>query len=88
MLLNFVRALACRVVKNLLDHHRSFTIAILCEGPATISLVDIIRNHSGLLKESWPDSSSDSFLPNKDCDESYGRALKFTGINEYSLIPE
>ena len=44
-------------------------MAILYEGPATISLVDVIRNHSGLLQESWPDSSSDSYLPNKDCDE-------------------
>ena len=44
-------------------------MAILYEGPATISLVDVIRNHSGLLQESWPDSSNDSFLPNKDCDE-------------------
>ena len=44
-------------------------MAILYEGPATINLVDVIRNHSGLLQESWPDSSSDSYLPNKDCDK-------------------
>ena len=44
-------------------------MAILYEGPTTINLVDVIRNHSGLLQESWPDSSSDFYLPNKDCDE-------------------
>ena len=66
MLLNFVHALARRVVKNLLEHHKSFTMAILYEGPATINLVDVIRNHSELLQ---PDSSSDSYLPNKNCDE-------------------
>ena len=44
-------------------------MVILYEGPATINLVDVIRNHSGLLPKSWPDSSSDSYLPNKDCDE-------------------
>ena len=70
MLLSLVCALTCRVVKNLLEHHKSFTMAILCEEPATINLVDVIRNHSGLLQESWPDSSSDSFLPNKECDKS------------------
>ena len=42
---------------------KSFTMAILYKGPATINLVDVIRNHTGLLQESWPDSSS------KDCDE-------------------
>ena len=65
-----------RVVKNLLEHRKSFTIAILCEGPATINLVDMIRNHSGLLQESWSDSSSDSYLPNKDCDESLRAGTK------------
>ena len=69
VLLSFTRALIHRVVKNLLEHHKSFTMAILCNGPATVNLVDVIRNHSGLLQESWPDSSSDSYLPNKDCDE-------------------
>ena len=44
-------------------------MAILYEGPTTINLIDVIRNHSGLYQESWPDSSSDSYLPNKDCDE-------------------
>ena len=44
-------------------------MAILYEGPAIINLVDVIRNHSGLLQESWPDSSSYSYLPNKECDE-------------------
>ena len=68
VLLGFTCALARRVVKNLLKHHKSFTMAILCEGPTTINLVDVIRNHSGLLQESWPDSSSDSYLPNKDFD--------------------
>ena len=70
MLLNFARALACRVVKNLLKHHKSFTMAILYEGPTTINLIDVIRNHSGLEQESLSDSSSDSYLPNKDCDKS------------------
>ena len=69
MLLSFARALARRVVKNLLEHHKSITMAILYEGPATITLIDVIRNHSGLLQESWPDSSSNSYLPNKDCDD-------------------
>ena len=69
VLLSFTRALAHRVVKNLLEHHKSFTMAILCEGPPTINLIDMIRNHSGLLQEYWPDSSSNSYLPNKDCDE-------------------
>ena len=63
----------------LLEH---FTMAILYEGPTPINLIDMIRNHSGLLQESWPDSSSDSYLPNKDGDEIYGQALKFIGINE------
>ena len=44
-------------------------MAILYEGPTTINLVNMIRNHSGLLQESWPDSSSNSYLPNKDYDE-------------------
>ena len=69
VLLSFGRALAHRVVKNLLEHHKSFTMTILCEGPTTINLIDVIRNHSGLLQESWPDSSSDSYLPDKECDE-------------------
>ena len=56
-------------VKNLLKHHKSFTMAILYKGPATINLVNVIRNHSGLLQESWPDSSSDFYLLNKDCDD-------------------
>ena len=37
----FCHALAYRVVKNLLEHHESFTMAILYEGPATINLVDV-----------------------------------------------
>ena len=41
-------------------------MAILYEGPATINLVNVIWNHSGLLQS---DSSSDSYLLNKDCDE-------------------
>ena len=76
VLLSFMRALACRVLKNLLKHHKSFTIAILCERHATINLVDMIRNHSGLLQESWPDSSSNSYLPNMDCDESLWAGTK------------
>ena len=76
MLLSFARALARRVVKNLLEHHKSFTIAILCERPATINLIDMIRNHSGLLQESLSDSSSDSYLPNKDCDENLREGTK------------
>ena len=48
---------------------KHFTMATLYEGPTTINLVDAIRNHSELLQESWPDSSIDSYLPNKDCDE-------------------
>ena len=66
VLLSFMHALALRVVKNLLERHKSFTMAILCEGPTTINPIDVIRNRSGLLQESWPDSS---YLPNKDCDE-------------------
>ena len=66
VLLSFACALACRVVKNLLEHHKSFTMAILYEGPATINVIDVIRNHSELLQ---PDSSSDSYILNKDCDE-------------------
>ena len=69
VLLSFMCALVRRVVKNLLKHHKSFTMAVLCEGPATINLVNMIRNHSGLLQESWPDSSNDFYLPNKDFDE-------------------
>ena len=69
MLLSFACALAHRVVKNLLKHHKSFTMAIQCKGPATINLVDVIRNHSELLQEYCPDSSNDSYLPNKDYDE-------------------
>ena len=69
MLLSFTCAFARRVIKNLFKHHKSFTMAILCKGPATINLVNMITNHLGLLQESWPDSSSDSYLPNKDCDE-------------------
>ena len=69
MLLSFARAFACRVVKNLLEHHKSFTMAILCERLTAINLVDVIRNNSGLLQKSWHYSSSDSYLPNKDCDE-------------------
>ena len=60
VLLNFTCALAHRVVKNLLQDHKSFTMATLCKRPATINLVNVISNHSGLLQESWPDSSSDS----------------------------
>ena len=67
--IEFVCALVHRVVKNLLKHHKSFTMAILYEGPTTINLVNVIRNHSGLWQESWPNSSSDSYLPNKNCDE-------------------
>ena len=52
VLLNVAHALARRVVKNLLKHHESFTMAILYKGPTTISLVNVIRNHSGLLQES------------------------------------
>ena len=51
-------------------------MAILYKGPATINLVDMIRNHSGLLQESWPDSCSDSYLPNKDRDEILGAGTK------------
>ena len=69
VLLSFTCTLVHRVVKNLLEHHKSCTMAILYEGPTTINLVDVIRNHSVLLQESLPDSSSDSYLPNKDCDE-------------------
>ena len=69
MLLSFACALARTVVKNLLEHHKSFYHGHPYEGPATIKLVDVIRNHSGLLQQSWPDSSSDSYLPNKYCDE-------------------
>ena len=76
VLLSFARVLARRVVKNLLEHHKSFTMAILYEGPATINLVNMMKNHSGLLQESWPDSSSDSYLPNKDCDESLQAGTK------------
>ena len=47
VLLSFARALVRRVVKNLLEHHKSFTMAILYEGPAAINLVGVIRNHSG-----------------------------------------
>ena len=52
----------------LLEH---FTMAILYEEPATINLIDVIRNHTGLSQESWPDFSSNSYLPNKDCDEIF-----------------
>ena len=76
VLLSFARALAHKVVKNLLEHHKSFTMTILYKGLTTINLVDVIRNHSGLLQESWPDSSSDSYLPNKDCDESLRAGTK------------
>ena len=69
VLLSFTHALACRVVKNLLKHHESFTIAILYKEPTTINLVDGIRNHSEQLQESWPDSSSNTYLPNNDCHE-------------------
>ena len=70
VLLNFAHALSCRVVKNLLEHHKKFYHGFpIYEDPATISLVNMIRNHSGILQESWPDSFSDSYLPNKDCDE-------------------
>ena len=69
MLVSFAHALARRVVKNFLKHPKSFTKAILYKRPSTINLVNMIRNHSGLLQESWPDSSSDSYLPNKGCDE-------------------
>ena len=48
---------------------KHFTLAILYEGPTTINLVNVIRNHSGLLQEPWPDSSSNSYLPNKDRDK-------------------
>ena len=43
VLLSFVCALVRRVLKNLLEHHKSFTMAILYDGPATINLVDMIR---------------------------------------------
>ena len=76
VLLSFVCALARRVVKNLLKHHKSFTMAILYKGPASINLVDMIRNHSGLLQESWPDSSNDSYLPNKDCGKTLWAGTK------------
>ena len=69
MLLSFACALARRVVKNLLEHYKRFYYGHLYEGLTTINLIDMIRNHSGLLQESWPDSSSDSYLSNKDCDE-------------------
>ena len=77
VLLSFERALARRVVKNLLEHHKIFTMAILYKRPATINLIDVIRNHSGLLQESWPDSPSDSYLPNKGCDEILRAGTKF-----------
>ena len=67
MPLSFACALARTIIKNLLEHHKSFTMAILYEGPATINLVNMIRNHSELLQEYWHDSSSDSFL--SDCYE-------------------
>ena len=62
VLLSFVHALAHRVVKNFLKHHEKFTMAILCKEPATIILVNMVWNHSGLLQESWPDSSSDTYV--------------------------
>ena len=80
MLLSFACALARTIIKNLLEHHKSFTMAILYEGPATINLVNMIRNHSELLQEYWHDSSSDSFY--QIVMRFYGRALKFTGINK------
>ena len=69
MLLSFACALVHRVVKNLLEHYKRFYRGHLYEGLTTINLVNMIRNHSGTLQESWPDSSSDSYLSNKDCDE-------------------
>ena len=86
VLLSFARAPACRVVKNLLKHHKSFTMAILYEGPTTINLIYVIRNHSGLLQESWPDSFSDSYLPNKDCDEILQAGTKI--FKNKRAIPE
>ena len=86
VLLSFTRALARRVIKNLLKHHKSFTMAILCKGPATINLVDMITNHSRLLQESWPDSSSDSYLPNKDCNEILQASTKI--YRNKWLIPD
>ena len=75
-----------RLVKNLLEHQKSCNMAILYEGHATINLVDLIRNHSGLLQESWPDSSSNSFLPNKDCDEILWAGTKIYRNNR--VIPD
>ena len=65
VLLSFVHALARRVVKNYVKHHEKFTMAIVYEEPATINQVDVIWNHSGLLQESWPDSSSDTYVLTK-----------------------
>ena len=62
VLLSFKHTLTLRIVKNLLKHHEEFTMAILYEEPTTIILVDVILNHSGLLQESWPDSSSDTYI--------------------------
>ena len=61
MLLSFACALTRKVVKNLLKHHKKFYHGhpmYLYEQPATINFVNVIRNHSGLLQESWPDSST------------------------------
>ena len=46
--------------------------------PATIDFWcdDVIQNHTGIL----PRFFADSYLPNKGCDEIYGRALK---LQEY-----
>ena len=82
VLLSFVCALAHRVVKNLLEHHKSFTMAILYKGPASINLVDMIRNHSGLLQESWLIPPMISIYQIRIVVRFYGQALKFKGTNE------
>ena len=57
-------------------------MAILYELPAIINLVDVIRNHSGLLQESWPDSPPViAIYQIRIVMRFYGWALKFTAIN-------
>ena len=81
VLLSFACALVHKIVKNLLEHHKRFTMAILYKEPATINLVDIQDSSRNL-----------ALIPPviniyqiRIVMRFYGQTLKFTGVNE---IPE
>ena len=78
VLLSFACALARRVVKNLLEHHKRFYHGHPLRGAHHYQSRRRDYKPFRTLQESWPNSSSDSYLPNKDCDE-----ILWTGTKIY-----